>query len=179
MKQLSDINEGVFGDILKREHGGEERMENILHPADEEELYNMITDIKKAKGGEYLDLRHIDVSQIKRMTSLFAWFNPNLKVVDVTGWDTSKVDNMAFMFYRCTELEEIIGIENWNVESLTSAECMFRDCRSLKSLDLSKWNLKNLSFAGNIFLGVKPENIEGIDKFKKHEYKHNLINNKK
>ena len=49
------------------------------------------------------------------------------------------------MFKGFTALEEISGLEHLNTSHVTMALSMFEDCTSLKKLDLSGWDLANVS----------------------------------
>lgn len=86
--------------------------------------------------------------------------NDRITSLDTRGWDVSDVTNMKCMFTGATNLEEIIGIEDWDVSKVTSMSEMFIGCKSLKRLDLSKWNTANLE--DNALRFENCENLEEV-----------------
>lgn len=70
--------------------------------------------------------------------------------LDLTGWDTSNVTTMTSMFDTCSNLTEIKGINSLNTSKVILMNNIFYGCKSLTSLDLSNWdvhNVTNLQFA--------------------------------
>ena len=56
------------------------------------------------------------------------------------------------LFSNCWGLETITGISNWNFSSLNnSLASMFQDCRSLKTLDISGWNVSTATSFASMF----------------------------
>jgi len=47
------------------------------------------------------------------------------------------------MFCDCNSLSSL-DLSNFNIENVTNMSGMFRSCRSLKSLDLSNFNTENV-----------------------------------
>lgn len=68
------------------------------------------------------------------------------KIKTVT-FDSSFVDarpEFCSYFATCENLTSIIGIENLNTENVKLMMCMFYHCKSLTSLDVSKFDTKNV-----------------------------------
>ena len=97
----------------------------------------------------FIDLTNIDVSELDDLSGIF--FGLNIKVADISGWDTSNVTTMENMFCFCDKLKNIIGIENLDVSKLESANSMFYCCKNLVELDLTKWNPISLQTARQMF----------------------------
>ena len=98
-----------------------------------------------------LDVGDWDVSKV---TSMYTMFYNCLNLTtfgDLSGWDVGKVTNMAFLFSNCTNLQNIEGISGWNVTSLQNAERIFQENPSLTKLDLSGWELTNVTTTTGIF----------------------------
>ena len=46
------------------------------------------------------------------------------------------------MFYECSSLRSL-DLSNWDVSNVEDFRCMFKNCENLKSLDLSNWDMSN------------------------------------
>lgn len=122
-------------------------------------------------------IKYIDTSQC---TYLYGVFNrANADEIDISSWDTSNVISMACEnsnFFGTTK--NVIGLENWDTSKVTSIKNMFaytgmesingvsqwdvRECKnfygafgrstSLKSIDLSKWEIPEGADMGNMFI---------------------------
>ena len=75
----------------------------------------------------------------------------NLTTVDMTGVDTSNITNMKCLFDWCSKLSSIIGYECWDTGSLLNINKMFNRTTSLKTVDLSKWDLSQVVNSGWCF----------------------------
>jgi surface protein len=88
--------------------------------------------------------------------------------LDVSNWNVSKVQDLWQTFVHCENLIEIVGIENWNLNAVFNANSIFYGCTSLKSLDLSKWNLRSATtFAYTFALCASLEQLllpQGLDR---------------
>lgn len=136
-----------------------------------EEKYNNMND------DGILDLQDINVSLIKsfydkrighgctdQKFGIFQGLN-TCKIIDITGWNTSNATSFMNMFARCKKLKEIRGIQYIDISNAENTCAMFEWCESLKILDLSKWNPKNVLRANTMFKGCQYINIKGIDKW--------------
>ena len=99
----------------------------------------------------FIDLTNIDVSELDDLSGIF--FGLNIKVADISGWNTSNVTTMENMFSFCDKLKNIIGIENLDVSKLEDANSMFYCCKNLVELDLTNWNPISLENMSNMFYG--------------------------
>lgn len=99
-----------------------------------------------------LDLRILDVSTATDISSLCTEC-PSLEEVNISGWDTSNVTNMSSMFKNSVpaKLKIIKGIENLNTSKVTNMAYMFQGQAVLESLDLSKWDMSNITNYGAMF----------------------------
>lgn len=99
-----------------------------------------------------LDLRILDVSTATDISSLCTSCS-SLQEVNISGWDTSNVTNMSSMFKNVVpaKLKIINGIENLNTSKVTNMAYMFQGQAVLESLDLSKWDMSNITDCGAMF----------------------------
>ena len=58
------------------------------------------------------------------------------------------------MFYKCNSLKSI-DVSNWNVSNVEYMWDMFRGCSSLKNIDVSKWDVGNVINMRGMFNGCK------------------------
>ena len=117
-----------------------------------------------------------DVSNVTDMGGMFYDSNSGLVCINAKGWNTSNVTNMNQMFALQTKLSDIIGIEDWDVSNVTDMGGMFHECKSLTSLDLSKWDMSNVTtqYVYNVGMfgesGLRtlllPKNINNITDFR-------------
>mgnify|MGYP000163751997 CR=1 FL=1 len=142
-------------------------MRSPIHIANRAELLESIS-MHISKYGNYVNLNHLDVSNVTDMSLLFLQesdFNG-----DISQWDTSNVTNMRYMFWSSKFNGDISKWNTSNVLSLgwTFSECAFngdisrwdvsnvRDMRfmfynSYFNGDVSKWNTENLQEADGVF----------------------------
>ncbi|MBO0482038.1 BspA family leucine-rich repeat surface protein [Candidatus Enterococcus courvalinii] len=64
--------------------------------------------------------------------------------------DTSKVVEMSQMFQKNLKLISI-DVSNWNLENVTTVHSMFSGCTELRKLDVSKWDTKNIKDFNSMF----------------------------
>jgi surface protein len=68
----------------------------------------------------------------------------SVKVLDLSMFDMSSIVELTQTFEYCYKLEEIIGIETWVTPNLRGIEEMFSHCYTLKELDLSGLDTRNI-----------------------------------
>ena len=96
------------------------------------------------KYGRYVDLNHINVSQVTNMCGLFfrSEFNGN-----ISNWDTSNVKDMKTLFYG----SEFNGdISNWDVSNVTNMRSIFG--YSIFNRDISRWDVSSVENMSNMFV---------------------------
>ena len=75
----------------------------------------------------------------------------NLTYADLSGLDTTGVTDMTCLFSGCEKLSTIVGYENWDTGSVESIYMAFNMTRSLKTVDLSRWDLSSITNSGWCF----------------------------
>ena len=95
-----------------------------------------------------LDLRQLDVSQVRDMGSVFR--GARLESLDVSNWDTSNVEDLSFAFYGCQSLKSL-DLSSWRTPKLNDLQWAFTQCTSLSSLDVSGIDTSNVSNMHNVF----------------------------
>jgi len=96
---------------------------------------------------------------MKSCCCLFYCLN-NLKILDLSSFNTQNVTNMSYMFCNCKNLK-ILDLSSFNTQNVTNMCGMFYNCKNLKSLDLSSFNTQNVTNMCGMFYNCK--NLESID----------------
>ena len=142
---MKSLNEYIIEKILINKSS---KFINKIKVESKDKLQSII--MERYNGNKsFIDLTDIDVSELDDLSGIF--FGLNIKVADISGWDTSNVKFMKDMFAKCNKLKNIIGIENLDVSKLEDASCMFYGCENLVELDLTNWNPISLEIAWNMF----------------------------
>ena len=125
------------------------------------ELLNMrnVTTLQKAfnmcTALQSVDVSKWDVSNCTDMSAMFQ-VNMNLEELDLSKWDVSKVTNFGNMFMGhqsyssngvTMKLTSVGDLSRWNTGSATNMEQMFNFCMCLQSVDVSKWDVSNVTGA--------------------------------
>ncbi len=76
-----------------------------------------------------------------------------LQKLNLSNWNTSKLKNMLNMFAGCFNLAEIVGIENWDTSNVKNLDAAFAQTRALTNLDVSNWNVDNVTSMNETFNG--------------------------
>jgi len=122
---------------------------------------------------EYLNITHLDMSQVNRTSSMFeecsgmdvtpsdlsGWDVSNVEIAyemfkytsfnqDISGWDTSNMTDMEGFFYSATEFNQPIG--NWNTSSVTNFHSMFYDAQSFNQ-DIGGWDTSSATNMAYMF----------------------------
>ena len=89
-----------------------------------------------------LDLSKWDVSKVTNL-ELFIQSSSEITSLNLNNWDTSKVTNFNGLFQYCDKLSDLKF--DFRTPSLTSMETIFDRCMGLTELDLSKWDVSQVS----------------------------------
>ena len=89
----------------------------------------------------------------KNVSDLYrAFYNcTSLVDIDLSNFNTSNLTKLEEVFRNCSSLERIYGISDWNTSNVTNTTMMFYACSKLTDLDLSRWDLSELSWANSMF----------------------------
>ena len=100
------------------------------------------------------DIDSWDVSNLTRLTNLFSSFKN--KVINISKLTFNQnITSIDSMFKECSEVTEIIGLENINTSNVTNAINTFYNCASLKSLNISSWNMGKVKNMSSMFHNCK------------------------
>jgi surface protein len=120
-------------------------MKSKIVAIDKEHLKELIQQEIDINGNQS-DLNHIDVSNVKDMSYLFAGIKFN---GDISKWNVSKVKDMKYMF---TNSQFNGDISNWNIVQVDMSY-MFENSKF--NGDISKWNVSNIKSMCSLFRGSK------------------------
>lgn len=141
--------------------------------------------------GIWEDSDLIDFSECTSMHSMFMHNTSRLKELDVSNWDTSKVTSFAYWYRYGGDIERIIGklnvsaatemtemiwgtkkleefdVSDWKFNSNLKRLPAFYQCYSLKMLDVSNWNVENITEFNSAFhsIAYKSEIIIDVSKW--------------
>lgn len=93
-----------------------------------------------------LDVSHFNTSKVKDMSGMFSAASDcrnSFKYLDVSNFDTSNVVNMDYMFYGCKSLTNL-DLSNFDTSKVPSARAMFYYCTGLTDFDLTNFNTTNI-----------------------------------
>ena len=111
------------------------------------------------------DLIKVSLSNLNSLsvTSMIYTFTDctNLETVDFTYFSSSKVEKMDFLFGGCKNLVNIKGFENLDTSSLQKTSGMFLECTNLISVNLSSFQLNNISEPNGMF--IENPSLEKLD----------------
>ena len=108
----------------------------INAPIDSKYLFAGMTNL------ESIDFANFKTVYVNSMTNMFLG-DTNLTSLDLSSFDTRELKNISGMFQDCTNLESI-NFNNWSPK-LDNIFYEFSNCTHLKKLDLSGFNVQNVS----------------------------------
>ena len=108
-------------------------------------LFERCTDLIK------VDLTNLNSPSITSMIYTFTDCS-NLETADLTSFNSSRVEKMEFLFGGCTHLVNLKGFENLNTSSLKKTAGMFIGCHNLQKVNLSSFQLDNISEQNGMFI---------------------------
>ena len=126
---------------------------------DTSNVFNMKYVFNYSKAKEIKGLEYWDTSKVRFAYGMFRGCS-NLEKVDLSSFDFTNCYGIDCFFDGCNNLEEIKGLECLGHTKATYLYQTFRDCRSLKKLDLSNWDVTNITEIGMMFLNCV--NLEEI-----------------
>jgi surface protein len=82
-----------------------------------------------------------------------AWGGQNspIEKIDVTGWDVTNTQSMYGLFGDSQELKTIVGMDTWDTPNVRDISQLVLRCSKLTKLDLSGFDLTNLTTANVVF----------------------------
>ena len=84
----------------------------------------------------------------------------NVKIIDLSSFDTTNITNMGHMFSGCSNITNII-LPSINTKKVTNMNYMFSGCRILTQLNLSSFDTGNVINMNNMFGNCK--NLTDVD----------------
>ena len=85
-----------------------------------------------------------------------------LETLDITGWSLPSVTNMNGMFSTCESLNTLIGYENLVQNSVNIISGLFSNCKKLTSLDLSNWDVSEVTNMAETFYNCQSLNTADL-----------------
>ncbi len=117
-------------------------------------LFSRCTNLKEIKGNTAL--KDWDVSNVTTMSAMFNSCS-SLEALDVSRWNVENVKDISGMFSGCQKLEEL-SVENWNTKSLVNMAGAFSDCAKF---DLSDWDMSHVENLEQAFSGCGIQEFDG------------------
>lgn len=114
---------------------------------------------------KYIDLRNIDLSGVTNFSALFSGCRSLEKIDGIENLITSSyTGSLGSVFTECRQLKEL-NISGWDVSNVTSLNGLFSYCINLKEMDLRGWDVSNVTDFVNCFtrVNLKTLNISGWD----------------
>ena len=98
-----------------------------------------------------LDVSRFGSSKVEDMRRMFAGCESLQHINGINDWGAKNVSDLYRAFYNCTSLVDI-DLSNFNISNLTKLEEVFRNCSSLERIyGISDWNTSNVTSATMMF----------------------------
>jgi surface protein len=94
-----------------------------------------------------LDLTYWNTAKITSFENTF-YRCTSITSIDITGWNTDKVQSFKNTFADCYKLTTITGEGNLVKSACTTLSGTFHECLVLSSIDMSEWDLSNVTIMG-------------------------------
>ena len=108
-----------------------------------------------------LDVSSWDTSDLKNISSMFRGCI-KLKSLDMSGWDTSKITTGRYLFLDCSALTTVGDLSLWDTGLFEDMNNLFRNCVSLISIgDISGWDTSSVTDMFKAFDG--DSSLTGLD----------------
>ena len=116
--------------------------------------YGMLNANHQGKwGNEKSQIEYIDIETPILPKNCSYYFHSFINLLEVKNPQNICLDecsSIAEMFRNCQKLKSL-DLSTWNVSNVTAINHMFFDCRALSSLDLDNWNPKNSTRMESMF----------------------------
>ena len=92
---------------------------------------------------ETVDVSNFDMTKCTSTSMMF--YNSGVKQLDLSKWKfeyTGEFD-ISRMFSGCYDLEEVGDLSGWGIKRMEYVNGIFGNCKSLKTLNISNWDLSN------------------------------------
>lgn len=99
----------------------------------------------------------------EKLESMFSMFKgcSSLTALDLSGWNLNNVIDMSGLFQYCSSLTSLKLPKVLDTKKIQSMTSMFSGCSALTSIDLSGWNVDNVTEMGDLFYGCS--NLKGLN----------------
>ena len=114
---------------------------------------------------EIVGINNMKTNNVLYLNSMFSK-SINLKLLDLSTFETFNVTDMRFMFKECANLEEIKGLNNFKTDNVLKMSYMFSECNSLRELDLSNFKTYNVKEIRSMFyhcINLKVLNLKNFE----------------
>ena len=114
----------------------------------------------RAKSLKNLNLSAWNMSNADNLNCTFQECS-SLTSLDLSGWDTSSVKEFYGLFFDCNSLSDIALGPKFSTSSASNVGSMFGNCRSIKAIDVSRWDMSNAVDMSGMFVGCS--SLEYLD----------------
>ncbi len=97
----------------------------------------------------------ISTSKVTDMTDMFSYDRSLSDIPGVSTWDTSNVVKAGWLFGNSGIYQ--VDLSGWNTSKMKDIHAMFTGCKGLESLDVSMWDVSNVTQMDNFISLYKPE----------------------
>ena len=102
-----------------------------------------------------LDVSAWDTGNVTNMAKMFD--GSGFETLDLSSWDTSSVTDMSYMFEGCAVSD--LNMTGWDTSHVTTMWSMFSACSNLQKLDISGFDMSNVTSYGWMISGNALEEL--------------------
>lgn len=107
---------------------------------------NMEGMFERLKHRNITNTANLNTSKVTNMSRIFGWLtNSNLKILDLSGWDTRNVTNMAAAFANSSQLTSI-DLSGWDTSNVTNMDSIFYGLSALSYLDIRNFDFSKVTY---------------------------------
>ena len=99
-------------------------------------------------------LRNWNVEKVTSIGGFFQLCEDLESIEGIQNWNVSNVKDMSSVFRGCKSITDISPIVNWDTSNLKNINSMFNDCDLLEELDLSNFDLSNVTSSNYFITGT-------------------------